>query len=58
MVAMCYCIIEQKHCPLCHIRKCEFNFPLIKEDRSCVKGFLGSVAKQLGWNFLELRYKI
>ena len=42
------CNAEKKHCPIFHMRMCEFNFPPYREDRCCVKFFLGFVAQRLG----------
>ena len=55
---MSMCNTEKKHCPICRLRMCEFNFPPYRKDRCHVKFFLGPVAQRLGWNFLALRDKI
>ena len=49
------CNTDKTHCPLCHLRHCDYNWPPYNVERCMIKEFLGPFAEELNMDLLALR---
>ena len=52
------CNREKTHCPLCHLRFCEYNWPPFNMQRCKLKSFVEPLAQELEMDLLTLRDRI